>query len=53
MWDLAPYFHAAIVFAEHRYYGESKPYGKGSYMVLSSICNNIYQHLYVTFALII
>ncbi|VDO21015.1 unnamed protein product [Brugia timori] len=32
IWDLAPRFHAAIVFAEHRYYGNSKPYGKRSYM---------------------
>ncbi|VDK66790.1 unnamed protein product [Onchocerca ochengi] len=30
MWDLAPHFQAAVIFAEHRYYGASKPYGKQS-----------------------
>lgn len=30
MWEQAPAFDAMIVFAEHRYYGESMPYGNKS-----------------------
>ncbi|PIO54763.1 hypothetical protein TELCIR_23865, partial [Teladorsagia circumcincta] len=31
MWDIAPEFHAAVVFAEHRFYGKTQPYGATSY----------------------
>ncbi len=31
MWDIAPIFNAMVVFAEHRYYGQSLPYGNASY----------------------
>ncbi|XP_014670682.1 PREDICTED: lysosomal Pro-X carboxypeptidase-like isoform X2 [Priapulus caudatus] len=31
MWDIAPQFKAMVVFAEHRFYGKSMPYGNLSY----------------------
>jgi lysosomal Pro-X carboxypeptidase len=37
MWDIAPEFNALILFAEHRFYGATKPFGNETYRELSNL----------------
>lgn len=37
MWENAPKFNAMVVFVEHRYYGESMPYGNKSFSGLTNL----------------
>uniref|UniRef100_A0A8R1EH01 Lysosomal Pro-X carboxypeptidase n=2 Tax=Caenorhabditis japonica TaxID=281687 RepID=A0A8R1EH01_CAEJA len=37
MFDLAPQFNASIIFAEHRFYGKTMPFGNDSYATLANV----------------
>ncbi|CAI2348628.1 unnamed protein product [Caenorhabditis sp. 36 PRJEB53466] len=37
MFDLAPQFNAFIIFAEHRFYGKTQPFGNNSYANLANV----------------
>ena len=53
MWDIAPDYNAILVFAEHRYYGESLPFGNSSYHNLSTLAYLSSEQALADFAVLI
>ncbi|KAL8040791.1 hypothetical protein ABFX02_10G122200 [Erythranthe guttata] len=53
LFDVAPRFRALLVFIEHRYYGESKPFGKDSYKSAKKLGYLNSQQALADFALLI
>lgn len=48
MWEVAEELGAMLVFAEHRYYGESLPFGRDSYSVSVKAQSPSKSHLNLT-----
>lgn len=44
MWENAPKFNAMVIFMEHRYYGQTMPYGNNSFSVSPRFIAETVQH---------